>query len=173
MVRLAVWGCGHGTLDRAYAAVAALEASAGFSGPPVDALLCCGDFQAVRSEADMESMACPQRFRAMQDFAAYYAGRKRAPLLTLFVGGNHEAGVHLAELPLGGWVAPNIYYLGSAGAVRLRGLRIAGLSGIFKRYDYRRGCEDARAGCSAARCRGARPPQSVHAPIRALPARSF
>ena len=158
MVRLAVWGCGHGTLARAYEAVAALEArddeaadeaaAAGGGGRRrrrrrrVDALLCCGDFQAVRSEADMESMACPQRFRAMQDFAAYYAGRKRAPLLTLFVGGNHESGVHLAELPLGGWVAPNIYYLGSAGAVRLRGLRIAGLSGIFKRYDYRRGCED-------------------------------
>jgi lariat debranching enzyme len=48
------------------------------------------------------------------------------------VGGNHEASNHLWELHLGGWVAPNIYYLGAAGAVRFGGLRIAGLSGIFK-----------------------------------------
>ena len=33
-------------------------------------------------------------------------------MLTIFVGGNHEASNHLQELPYGGWVAPNIYYLG-------------------------------------------------------------
>jgi hypothetical protein len=31
------------------------------------------------------------------------------------VGGNHEASNYLQELPYGGWVAPNIYYLGYAG----------------------------------------------------------
>lgn len=30
----------------------------------------------------------------------------------MFIGGNHEASNHLQELPYGGWVAPNIYYLG-------------------------------------------------------------
>lgn len=44
----------------------------------------------------------------------YYSGEKNAPVLTVFIGGNHEASNHLQELPYGGWVAPNIYYLGRA-----------------------------------------------------------
>ena len=42
----------------------------------------------------------------------YYSGEKKAPVLTIFIGGNHEASNYLQELPYGGWVAPNIYYLG-------------------------------------------------------------
>jgi hypothetical protein len=42
----------------------------------------------------------------------YYSGEKKAPVLTVFIGGNHEASNYLQELPYGGWVAPDIYYLG-------------------------------------------------------------
>ena len=42
----------------------------------------------------------------------YYSGEKVAPILTVFIGGNHEASNYLQELPYGGWVAKNIYYLG-------------------------------------------------------------
>lgn len=69
----------------------------------------------------------------------YYSGEKIAPVLTLFIGGNHEASNYLQELPYGGWVAPNIYYLGYSGVVDVAGVRIAGLSGIFKGWDYHRG----------------------------------
>ena len=81
----------------------------------------------------------PDKYRRLGDFAAYYSGTKRAPILTIFIGGNHEASNYLHELFYGGWVAPNIYYLGCSGAVTYRGLRLAGLSGIYKRHDYRAG----------------------------------
>ncbi len=53
--------------------------------------------------------------------------------------GNHEASNYLWELFHGGWVCPNIYYLGTAGVVNFAGLRIAGLSGIFKSHNYAQG----------------------------------
>lgn len=48
----------------------------------------------------------------------YYSGEKKAPYLTVFIGGNHEASNYLQELPYGGWVAPNIYYMGMFPSVR-------------------------------------------------------
>ena len=74
----------------------------------------------------------------MGDFHEYYSGARRAPYLTIFIGGNHEASNYLFELYYGGWVAPNIYYLGAANVLRIGPLRIAGLSGIWKHYDYRK-----------------------------------
>lgn len=81
-------------------------------------------------------MACPVKYREIGDFHAYYSGLKKAPYLTIFVGGNHEASSHLWELYYGGWVAPNMYYMGAANLVRLGGVRIAGMSGIWKGYSY-------------------------------------
>lgn len=81
-------------------------------------------------------MSVPLKFREIGDFHEYYSGVRKAPYLTIFVGGNHEASNHLFELYYGGWVAPNIYYLGAANVVRLGSLRIAGLSGIWKGYNY-------------------------------------
>lgn len=83
-------------------------------------------------------MAVPVKFREIGDFHLYYSGAEVAPYLTIFVGGNHEASNHLWELYYGGWVAPNIYYMGAANVLRLGTLRIAGLSGIWKGYNYRK-----------------------------------
>lgn len=68
-------------------------------------------------------------------YSRYYSGEKTAPVLTIFIGGNHEASNYLQELPYGGWVAPNIYYMGYAGVLNVGGIRIAGISGIFKAQD--------------------------------------
>lgn len=73
------------------------------------------------------------------EYLRYYSGEKPVPMLTIVIGGNHEASNYFQELPYGGWIAPNIYYLGYAGVVSYNGFRIAGISGIYKRYDYFKG----------------------------------
>ena len=135
-MKIAVEGCCHGELDKIYETIAHLEKKEDIK---VDLLLCCGDFQAVRNEDDLSCMAVPPKYRHMQTFYKYYSGEKKAPVLTIFIGGNHEAANHLWELPYGGWVAPNIYYLGYAGVVNFGGMRIGGLSGIYKSHDYNKG----------------------------------
>lgn len=44
----------------------------------------------------------------------------------------------------GGWAAPNIYSMGFASVLNFGGLRIAGLSGIYKSKDYQKGTFAAR-----------------------------
>lgn len=117
-----------------YASIGRLEQA---GGKKVDLLICCGDFQAVRNKEDLATMNVPSKYLTMASFHRYYAGEAVAPVLTLFIGGNHEASNHMQELYYGGWVAPNIYYLGAAGVVRVGGVRIAGLSGIFNGRHYK------------------------------------
>lgn len=80
----------------------------------------------------------PAKYKKVGDFHEYYSGQRIAPFLTLFCGGNHEASNYLFELYYGGWVAHNIFYLGAANVVRLGPIRICGMSGIWKGYDYRK-----------------------------------
>ncbi|VEU19347.1 DEKNAAC100874 [Brettanomyces naardenensis] len=125
---IAIEGCCHGVLDQIYSRVP----------KNVELLIICGDFQSIRNKADMECISVPPKYRSMGDFQDYYTGKKKAPVLTIFVGGNHEASNYLEELKYGGFVAPNIYYLGRSGCVWYKGLRIAGWSGIYKSGDFMR-----------------------------------
>ena len=135
-MRIAVEGCCHGELDKIYAALAHLEK---VENVKVDLLICCGDFQAVRDARDLECMSVPDKYKTLGTFHRYFRGERRAPVPTLFIGGNHEASNYLWELYYGGFVAPDVYYLGHSGVVRFGNLRVGGLSGIFKGNDYRRG----------------------------------
>ncbi|WVF72605.1 hypothetical protein IAT40_007423 [Kwoniella sp. CBS 6097] len=135
-MRIAVQGCSHGSLTAIYDTVAQYTAR---TSDPVDLLLLCGDFQALRSTHDFASLAVPLKYHALGTFHQYYSGQKKAPLLTIVIGGNHEASNYMWELYHGGWLAENIYYLGAAGSVYVDGLRIAGASGIYKNHDYNKG----------------------------------
>ncbi|XP_034186039.1 uncharacterized protein LOC117607005 isoform X2 [Osmia lignaria lignaria] len=135
-MRIAVEGCAHGELDIIYETIQEMEKA---DGKKIDLLICCGDFQSTRNLSDLNCMAVPDKYKDMCTFYKYYSGEKVAPVLTLFIGGNHEASNYLQELPYGGWVAPNIYYFGYASVVTVGGIRIAGLSGIFKGQHWMQG----------------------------------
>eukprot|EP00096_Caligus_rogercresseyi_P006358 TRINITY_DN22734_c0_g1_i1.p1 TRINITY_DN22734_c0_g1~~TRINITY_DN22734_c0_g1_i1.p1 ORF type:complete len:491 (+),score=104.42 TRINITY_DN22734_c0_g1_i1:39-1511(+) len=135
-MRIAVEGCAHGCLEEIYSTIGEIEKRHNYK---VDLLLCCGDFQSVRNLEDLKTMACPDKFKATGSFYKYYSGELKAPIMTIFIGGNHEASNFLQELPYGGWVAPNIYFLGKAGVINVGGIRIGGLSGIYKPRDYTSG----------------------------------
>jgi len=133
---IAIEGCCHGELDAIYDRIRRHEDA---TGSKVDLLLCCGDFQSLRNTADYRSLAVPPKYRSMGSFYKYYSGEKETPVLTIFIGGNHEASQPLQELYYGGWVAPKIYYLGAAGVVNVGGVRIGGVSGIYKSHDFTQG----------------------------------
>ena len=135
-VRIALEGCGHGTLDNIYASADFARIKKGWDS--IDLLIIGGDLQTVRNVFDLNCVSMPLKYRAMGDFHKYYSGERIAPILTIFVGGNHEASNYLFELHFGGWVAPNIYYMGAANVLRFGPLRIMGMSGIYKPHDYQK-----------------------------------
>ncbi|KAG2319504.1 hypothetical protein Bca52824_012717 [Brassica carinata] len=135
-MKIAIEGCMHGDLDNVYKTIQHHEQ---VHNTKVDLLLCCGDFQAVRNEKDMDSLSVPIKYREIKSFWKYYSGQEVAPVPTIFIGGNHEASNYLWELYYGGWAATNIYFLGYAGVVKFGNLRIGGLSGIYNGRDYHSG----------------------------------
>ena len=131
---LAVVGCAHGELSSIHTTIAHLSALHHLT---IDALLCCGDFQAIRIPSDLSTLACPEHYRRLlPSFPALYFRHTPQPAyLTLYIGGNHENSLLHLQLPYGGWVSDGCYYMGLAGVMRLGGWRIGGLSGIWKDAD--------------------------------------
>ncbi|KAL7667579.1 hypothetical protein ACOME3_001056 [Neoechinorhynchus agilis] len=136
MVKVAIVGCLHGELNSVYEDIELIEKEMNVQ---IELVLVCGDFEAIRNHQDLDSVAVPSKYRKLGDFWSYYSRIQTAPRMTIFIGGNHECSNFLTELPYGGWVAENIYYLGRSGVVNFRGIRIAGLSGIYKARDFKRG----------------------------------
>jgi lariat debranching enzyme len=64
-MKIAVEGCCHGELDKIYETLEFLEKK---ENVKVDLLLCCGDFQAVRNESDLQCMAVPPKYQKMNTF---------------------------------------------------------------------------------------------------------
>jgi lariat debranching enzyme len=135
-LRIAVVGCLHGSLKDVYDKIKYNES---ITDKKVDLLICCGDFEAVRNRDDLRYKSCPEKYKHMGQFQYYYNSNTPPPYLTIFIGGNHEASNVLDENFYGGWICQNIFYLGRAGVIKYKGLRIAGLSGIYNKFDYYRG----------------------------------
>lgn len=128
-MKVAVVGCSHGELDRIYKQIDSLAEKP-------ELLIIAGDFQSVRNEYDLKCVSMPAKYRRLGDFHKYHTGEKVAPIMTFFIGGNHEASNYLQELPFGGFVAPSIYYLGRSSVVKYKGLTIGGISGIYNEYSF-------------------------------------
>ena len=65
---IAVQGCLHGYLDELYESVDRLALERDVK---VDLLICCGDFESLRNEPDLQCMACPAHHRKMGTFYKY------------------------------------------------------------------------------------------------------
>ena len=91
-MKIAIEGCLHGELQKVYETIEEIEKREHYK---VDLLLCCGDFQATRNLSDLKCMAVPDKYKEMGSFYKYFSGELKAPILTLVIGGNHEASNHL------------------------------------------------------------------------------
>ena len=135
-LNIIVTGCIHGSMDKMYKDIQQYSSS---KNKKIDLVLCTGDFESMRTNNDLKFLSCPEKYREMGDFHKYYTSEIKSPYLTIFIGGNHEASNYLERNYYGGWVAPNIYYLGRSGLINVKGIRIGGVSGIFNKHDYFRG----------------------------------
>jgi hypothetical protein len=99
-------------------------------GRPLDFVLQVGDLQPCRDLADLDTVAMPQKYRTLHDFQHIWRGGTGLPRPTYFIGGNHEPYGWLDRHPQGAEIAPNLHYLGRAGAVTVAGLKVVGLTGI-------------------------------------------
>lgn len=150
-LNIAIQGCTHGELDIIYEKILESEK---VSGKKIDLLLLCGDVETISFKEDLFSLSVPDKFLKMKYkvdrhsidfsnfssvFSNYLSGKKTIPIPTIFIGGNHEASNRLQELYYGGYIAPNLYFLGYSGVVNFKGVKIAGVSGIYKENDYKLG----------------------------------
>jgi len=91
-----------------------------------------GDFEAHRHAQDLLSMDAPTKYKTLGDFADFYTEKAYFPYPLWFIGGNHESYGWLDMFPQGKEIAINFNYLGRVNSIDLAGLKIVGVSGIYK-----------------------------------------
>jgi hypothetical protein len=69
-------------------------------------------------------------------FNLFYEKKFTFPCLVIIIGGNHESNELFSKIPFGGFIAENIFYLGRAGIVDYKGIRICGYTGVFSPTNY-------------------------------------
>ena len=131
-VKILVTGCLHGEWEKLVNTIDEVEQA---QGAKPDLIIVLGDSQTMRTEADLDSFACPPKFRLMHTFYKLYNGEIKMPVPTIVVGGNHEAMDWLYLLPFGGWLAPNVFYTGRANSLIFGDITISSISGLYNRPD--------------------------------------
>lgn len=130
-LQVAIQGCAHGQLQHIYDSLKTLKTKP-------DILLILGDFQSLLTKYDYKTCAIPPKYAKLGDFHKYYTGQLEAPILTIFIGGNHENMGQLTKIPHGGYIAKNIFYMGACNVITFMGVRMAGISGIYNEFDHLR-----------------------------------
>lgn len=102
-----------------------------------------GDFEPHRHETDLATMAAPTKYKKLGDFSSYARGASAFPWPIYFIGGNHEPYGFLDANPQGFELVHNCHYLGRVGLVEQYGLRIAGVSGIYREDVFKQPRPDA------------------------------
>ncbi len=95
-------------------------------------ILQVGDFEPHRDRVDLATMDAPSKYKKLGDFPDFYAGKSQFDCPIWFIGGNHEPYGFLDRIPQGAEIVPNCHYLGRVGSIELAGLKIVGISGIYR-----------------------------------------
>ena len=118
-MKIAIVGDLHGHINLMYQRLLGLD---------INMIIQLGDFLPVRNEGDLKYVPVPTKYKKVGDFPEYFSGKRRAPIPTLFLSGNHEPFNFINK----GFktVAENIACLGACGVRNLLSLsRLAGLTG--------------------------------------------
>lgn len=99
---------------------------------PLAFILQVGDFEAHRDSEDLLTMDAPTKYKTLGDFKDFYTRKAKFPYPLWFIGGNHESYGFLDLFPQGKEIAHNFNYLGRVNLIKIAGLRIVGVSGIYK-----------------------------------------
>lgn len=106
---------------------------------PIARALQVGDFEPTRGERDLASVVIPDRYRRVGDFPSFHSGREVFPVPLHFLGGNHEPHRFLEAYPNGHELAPQLFYGGRVFVATLDGIKVVGLSGIYRHHVFHKG----------------------------------
>jgi lariat debranching enzyme len=132
MPKVFVTGCLHGSWDLLIDTVEKLIRD----GTNIELVLVNGDAQTFRKEEDMLSFAAPKKYHLMGSFYKIASGERKVPCPVVLISGNHEAMDLVFQLPFGGYIAPNVYYMGRGGQLLVGDILISGISGLYKSGEY-------------------------------------
>lgn len=139
---IAVNGCLHGDFSKLLSLIS----------PSTRLLILLGDLQLLSTKQDLSTCSIPYKYTYngnVQKISDYHRLLKNDPMdelaqkfnrinCVIGIGGNHENMGLLEKFPYGGFVNENFFFMGHCNIISYNGLRIAGISGIFKSEDLYR-----------------------------------